>query len=264
MEVLSVKYADQPVRLSSHYHDCHQILYIVSGEISALINGVEHHAGKGDLLILSRFEEHSIRQLSDEYKRYTLRISSDISHDDPLLSSVLVNRAAGFSHTVNAMEYQQDFASLLERMNLEYAQKLPMYREMLELELRRFLVLLYRLAPRLFLSQDNRGSIMIKEIQQRFEERYEEPMTLAELASDYHISPSHLSHLFKKVTGYSPMDYLQACRLSAAKRELTEGNRNIKEIVYRCGFGDESNFSRTFKERTGLTPSEFRRRYHRN
>ena len=229
MEVLSVKYADQPVRLSSHYHDCHQILYIVSGEISALINGIEHHAGKGDLF-----------------------------------SSVLVNRAAGFSHTVNAMEYQQDFASLLERMNLEYAQKLPMYREMLELELRRFLILLYRLAPKLFLSQDNRGSIMIKEIQQRFEERYEEPMTLAELASDYHISPSHLSHLFKKVTGYSPMDYLQACRLSAAKRELTEGNRNIKEIVYRCGFGDESNFSRTFKERTGLTPSEFRRRYHRD
>ena len=36
MQVLSVKYADQPVSLSSHYHDCHQILYIVSGEISLI------------------------------------------------------------------------------------------------------------------------------------------------------------------------------------------------------------------------------------
>ena len=202
--------------------------------------------------------------MSAEYKRYTLRISSDVFGDDPLLSSVLVNRATGFSHTVKAGAYQRELESLLERMTEEYTQKPPLYEEMLKLDLNRFLILLYRHAPSLFLSQGNRNTAMIKEIQQRFEEHYEEPVTLAELAGNYHISASHLSHVFKKVTGYSPMDYLQACRLSAAKRALTEGSENVKEIVYRCGFGDESNFSRTFKERTGMTPSEFRRRYHRD
>ena len=105
---------------------------------------------------------------------------------------------------------------------------------------------------------------MVKEIQRRFEEHYGESVTLSDLAGHYHISPSHLSHVFKRITGYSPIDYLQACRLSAAKRELTEGKRNIKEIVYRCGFGDESNFSRSFKERTGMTPTEFRKKFGSN
>ena len=56
MKLLSVKYSDQPIGLSNHYHDCHQILYIVSGKLAAVINGEEHLAESGDLLILSRFE----------------------------------------------------------------------------------------------------------------------------------------------------------------------------------------------------------------
>ena len=57
------------------------------------------------------------------------------------------------------------------------------------------------------------------------------------------------------------MEYLQACRLSEAKRELAQGNRSIREIVDLCGFGDESNFSRTFRQRVGVTPTQFRKRY---
>lgn len=57
------------------------------------------------------------------------------------------------------------------------------------------------------------------------------------------------------------MEYLQACRVSAAKRYLTTTDLPIKEIVGRCGFSDESNFSRMFREKTGGTPSQFRQRY---
>ena len=86
-------------------------------------------------------------------------------------------------------------------------------------------------------------------------------MSLSEISEQYHISSSHLSHIFKEITGYSTIDYLISCRLSAAKRLLSSTDINIKEIIYQCGFSDESNFSRMFKEKVGITPSEFRKRY---
>ena len=80
MQILSAKYSEQPIGMSNHYHDCHQILYIVSGKVIAKIGEKEYCAEDGSVLILSRFEEHSIRLISSEYKRYTLRISADIFH----------------------------------------------------------------------------------------------------------------------------------------------------------------------------------------
>ena len=82
---------------------------------------------------------------------------------------------------------------------------------------------------------------------------------LSELALGYHISESHLSHIFKSVTGYAPIEYLMSCRLSAAKNLLSSSDKSIKEIIDLCGFSDESNFSRTFKKKVGMTPTEFRK-----
>lgn len=264
MQILSAKYSEQPIGMSNHYHDCHQILYIVSGKVIAKIGEKEYCAEDGSVLILSRFEEHSIRLISSEYKRYTLRISADIfrgSEENALLFSVLVNRAKGFSHLLQAQEFAPLLKSLFEQMTQEYAQKAPLHEKMLTLCLNQILITLYRINPALFLSQNHRGNAMVKEIQSRLEEQYGHPITLNDLANDYHISPSHLSHLFKKITGYSIMEYLQVCRLSAAKKALSSSDQSIKEIVSKCGFGDESNFSRMFKERTGMTPTSFRKKY---
>jgi two-component system response regulator YesN len=49
------------------------------------------------------------------------------------------------------------------------------------------------------------------------------------------------------------------CRLSAAKNLLSSTDKGIKEIIDLCGFSDESNFSRTFREKVGMTPTEFRK-----
>ena len=73
------------------------------------------------------------------------------------------------------------------------------------------------------------------------------------------MSASHLSHIFKSVAGVSTMAYLKACRIAAAKRYLAQTELPVGEIVERCGFSDSSNFSRTFREQTGMSPSEFRR-----
>jgi len=86
-------------------------------------------------------------------------------------------------------------------------------------------------------------------------------VSLGELAEECHMSISYLSHLFKETTGMSVMEYLNACRMLAAKKYLATTDLPIGEIVTMCGFSDDSNFSRNFKQKTGMTPSEFRRNY---
>ena len=54
----------------THYHDCHQIIFILKGSIEILVNGIPHRADSGDLVIFSRYENHSLNILSEEYERY--------------------------------------------------------------------------------------------------------------------------------------------------------------------------------------------------
>lgn len=80
---------------------------------------------------------------------------------------------------------------------------------------------------------------------------------IADAAGD--VSPYHFSRLFKQATGFSPYQFLIECRvvtaqqLLRAKRELSLG-----EIAFRCGFADQSAFTRCFRQRTGLTPKQYR------
>jgi AraC-like DNA-binding protein len=57
------------------------------------------------------------------------------------------------------------------------------------------------------------------------------------------------------------MEYLQSCRMANAKRMLAQTDYSVGEIVEKCGFSDNSNFSRTFKSLNGMSPTDFRKKY---
>ena len=261
MYILSAGWSETLQGFRSHYHDAHELLYILSGEICVTVNGRRIHARAGELLIFSRFEEHAIEILSETYRRYTLLISPDISAGggNYLLSSVLVNRSADFAHILRCGTDGPVIAALLEDMYREYRQKEPMDETVLDALQIRLLCQIYRIAPRYFTPEGDKKAEIVRRLQARFEASYPERFTLSELAGEYHVSASHLAHSFKKITGYSPMDYLMSCRISAAKNLLTGSEKSISQIVELCGFSDESNFSRTFRLKTGMTPSAFRK-----
>ena len=261
MYILSAKYSDDVKGYSRHFHDAHELLYVISGKISVNVGGEEREAGAGSLLVFSRFEEHSVRVLTPEYRRFTLLISPEVvlGSDNYILSSVLINRGDGFDRVIDLKKEESKISLLMRSMTEEYLEKPPMYDKTLDSMLMCLLVCLYRSRPRLFLDDENSNTEIVRDIQGRFEREYAERFTLSALASEYHISTSHLSHIFKSVTGYAPIEYLMICRLSAAKKLLSSTDKSIKEIVDLCGFSDESNFSRTFKEKVGMTPSGFRK-----
>jgi AraC-like DNA-binding protein len=72
------------------------------------------------------------------------------------------------------------------------------------------------------------------------------------------ISPFHFLRLFSDVLGVTPHQYLVRSRLRHAARLLADEDRSITDIAYDVGFGDLSNFVRTFHRAAGISPLKFR------
>ena len=72
------------------------------------------------------------------------------------------------------------------------------------------------------------------------------------------LSPFHFLRLFARVLGVTPHQYLVRSRLRQAARLLADEELAITDIAYDVGFGDLSNFVRTFHRAAGVSPSAFR------
>ena len=72
------------------------------------------------------------------------------------------------------------------------------------------------------------------------------------------MSKSYFSRNFKDVTGKTFVTYLNDMRIETAKKYLTETKQPIYWIASQVGYVDEHYFRRVFRERTGVTPKQFR------
>jgi AraC-like DNA-binding protein len=90
---------------------------------------------------------------------------------------------------------------------------------------------------------------------------YQEPITLEGLAQMAGLSVSHYSRLFKKIIGYSPIDYLTHLRVDRAKELLSLSDYRLKSIAGSVGYTDEFYFSRIFKKVTGYSPRDYAKKH---
>jgi len=85
------------------------------------------------------------------------------------------------------------------------------------------------------------------------------PHTVASLAADVALSPSRFAHLFTAQTGEPPMQALYSSRLKHAARLLEATDLDIGRVAHASGFASAFHFSRSFRARFGMPPSEYRR-----
>jgi len=81
-------------------------------------------------------------------------------------------------------------------------------------------------------------------------------ITLDDISQEIDVSKYHFLRLFKKYTHFSPHVYLMFKRLEQAKKLLQQG-KNIVDVVYSCGFSDQSHLNKHFKAYVGLTPKVY-------
>ena len=86
-----------------------------------------------------------------------------------------------------------------------------------------------------------------------------EPLNLDGAAREAGLSPFHFLRVFGRVLGVTPHQYLVRSRLRHAARLLASGATAITDVAYEVGFGDLSNFVRSFGRAAGISPRAFRR-----
>lgn len=90
------------------------------------------------------------------------------------------------------------------------------------------------------------------------EARFDEPISLEDLAQASGLGQRQLCRAFRDTTGLSPHQYLLRCRVDHAKRLIAQG-LPLSEVALDCGFADQSQLTRTFVRLAGTTPGSYRR-----
>ncbi len=148
---------------------------------------------------------------------------------------------------------------IAQTVEAEFLAANPMYDEMIDAYLQRFLIQLSRNC------YQTEHFIVPADAQQRLSEirtlvlgELSRNWTVAEIAALSNYSPSYFHSLYKEYFQISPMEDLICARIDAAKNLLSGTSTTISEIAYSLGYSSETHFCRQFRKRTGVTASDFR------
>lgn len=90
---------------------------------------------------------------------------------------------------------------------------------------------------------------------------YNRELTLEIISNALSISPWYMSRVFKKETGYSPMQYVTNLRLGEAQVLLIHTSMPVTVVAQSVGYSSSGAFNYSFRKMFGITPTEFRRLY---
>lgn len=252
--------------LKEHYHNGYEIIFICKGKSSFTIEDDIYTYDKNTILFLNNLEKHKMDLIEIPYSRYMIIIDTDYldSHiKNHALLSIFKNRASkyksGFEIRIEEIDY---ILATLQSLNNIFLKKEEHWQIEFMSIFTMLMIFLYRNYTNYFpLSNIDEKYKGILRIQQYIDENFKKDLTLDSIASRFYISKYYLAHSFKNITGFTIKQYILLKRIAYAKNQLYFTNKSITDIAMECGFNSQSNFIRTFKQKEGTTPLQFRKFY---
>lgn len=237
-----------------HVHSYIELIHVRKGKLEMQIGSSFYMLNPGDFTVIFPNVQHSYHTLSDD-RHTNLAISNCNIHLLPMHKTILLNNHPTspiihpeelhpdmiwiedrLSH-VNPLEDNNIFVSALFSMILCHA-----YPAM-------------KLEPNKAQETEN----LTEEIISYISRHCLEDINLDTLSKHFGISKYKLSRLFSNTIHTSFPDYLKKQRINNAEFLLINTDKDITSIAYECGFNNQQNFNRAFKEIAKTTPREFRR-----
>lgn len=256
--------------MSIHIHDCNEVYFSISGGEQFLIDNRVYEFKAGDIFFINQFESHYLSRVDQEtHERVVLSIYPEylkkISTPQTDLNYCFACRDTSFGHRLSLGEdARKRFMYFIHRLSGNYGFGQDILEQTIFIELMIFL-------NQMFLSQlsqdpsSNHDSIhtpigkhntQTDEILSYINQHLAEELNISMLASHFYLSSSYLHKIFKDATGTTINRYITAKRISRAKSLLADGY-SVAETCNLCGFGDYSNFLKSFTKIVGISPKKY-------
>ena len=234
---------------SGEAHPMPELTYVEQGQLHCVADGQDLLLQAGELAVFGPNQWHMQYADVGTAPRYVTVIFDAEGVD----LTALVNRKIAASGHV---------AVVLQQM-LQEQERTDDYSKEMILSLLRILILL--------LLREQSGSAekqvvvpggeheIIRQAQQYVCSHVREKMTVPSVAKQVDVSPSYLTALFHKHLDISPGEYIRRVKLQESKQMIRENRLNFTEIAAALEYSTVHHYSRQFKEKFGITPSEYAR-----
>ena len=232
-------------------HPMLELTYVDQGSLHSVADGKDLLLEQGELMLYSPNQWHM------QY--------SDIGVAPRFLTISFMMAGSGLQALYNRkFRANQTIVTLLQHMQREKDRSDPYTQDVILSLLQQLLVNLLRMATqpeeKLPLSNSiNSENEIIRKTQQYISSHVRERLTVPLVAAGVDVSPSYLTALFHKHLQISPGEYIRRMKLQQSKQMIREGNLNFTEIAEVLQYSTVHHFSRQFKEKFGLTPTEYAR-----
>ncbi|MEF3305527.1 AraC family transcriptional regulator [Paenibacillus sp. GYB003] len=262
---------DRSVLVASHWHEHFELIIVLQGPVQIQIDQHSFTAQTGEIYFINSCQIHSVTcvpgqngviqgMVFDKALMYALE-HLEMRHLLSLFlrSNKVANRYPGTHPLWTDLNAEMDKAYeefTKAQIGYEYAILSCLYRIVVPM-LRLYRQELDSSPPYRYANQYMR----LKPAIDYMEEHLAEKVYMESVCKKVNMSLYYFSSLFKKVFGMPPVQYLVQLRIDHAKRLLLDEERSISEIAELCGFCNINYFDKVFKEKSGVTPMEFRKRY---
>ncbi|MDR2160216.1 MAG: AraC family transcriptional regulator [Treponema sp.] len=255
-------------KYTPHIHDPFELMLILSDGICCLTGGGICPLEKNTLLIFNNMDLHLISMTNPGgiNDRYVLTFQPELIHplsspDTDLLECFYFRPFADPFLLPLTGDQAEEIVTLYERLIEASAGNREAYGYSLLIQFRLGEMLvrvnsLYR--EKHGVGPDFRGgsSERVYRIINYLHKNYMKEISLDGLAKKFYINKFYLCTLFKSITGLSPTQYLLNCRILKAK-DLLLRDYSVEEVCDLTGYNNMSHFSRSFKQRTGMSPKHY-------
>ena len=245
----------------AHWHEYVEILYLIRGQFSAIVQATEYQLNEGDLIIINSGDLHMTRSNTCTY--LLLQISA--SQMRQYLPDFDTMR---FDTIIPCSEQSAPLRALLSEMNEIRQNPSDSYQLLFTSRLYEFLYHLCRSyshqIPSASLTGSQRDLQRVTHVMNWVKVHYPEPLSLETAADSLALSKEYFCRLFKKYTGQTFLEYLNDVRTMHLYEDLQNSDETITVLMEKNGLSNYKIFMRTFKKLYGSTPQKMRSNRIRN
>lgn len=243
-----------------HSHELTELYYLTEGERVYFVDDRVVTVHKGELILIPGRELHATASSEiAEFERILVNYDPELL-PPPLRSDALWFHVRRYRLFRLTLREQDEVESLLNRILEECRLQRPYYETSAVTLFAELMILLQR-SENTSQTGGTKHPLhnLVTDVAAYIREHYREALTLEETAGHFFISPSYLSRVFHRLTGFHFREYIVHIRVREAEKMLAGSAVKIQEIASAVGFEHLSHFNKTFKKSTGLTPLQYRK-----